>query len=180
MRDWNPFNQISEEIKKIEASFGGKKYSDVQLQIIHEHGDKVPIAVFRSVCKDLIGSSRYKPLPVDFKKSLMPHHEKANTEQADEEYKMNCESCQDTGLCLIRTEFDILVKCHCERGIARTEIFPQLDKHDPRDKFPVELFKPEADTKTGNVDIAAKVKWWVDMLDISKGYWKAKMEEGAK
>jgi hypothetical protein len=167
-------NQVSRSIEEIEKSFGGKKYSTAQIQIIHEHAQRVPFSEFQKVCRRFLEQNRYKPLPIDFKNELRGYHQKKKQDEALPESVLECKSCYDTGLCFVRNDvdFDIVARCHCNAGIEKFG-FP-LAKKDKILEFPYEKFKPNLDEsdEVSDKEIHSKVDWWKDILEISRKYWE--------
>lgn len=180
MKDAYNFNKVMDEIKELQDSYGGKPYSSLQINLIYEYAQKVPLGVFKKACRNLVSHCRYKPMPMEFKSELSSYLAEKRQSEDTPETKIDCEQCYDTGLCFIKDKFDILVRCHCSNGNARTEFFPQLDKYDPRDPFPLKNFIPDVDPESKTACIDEKIRWWRDMLDISKAYWNDKVNGGSR
>lgn len=165
----DPFSQIIRTVRDFEKNFGGKPYTDIQLNIIEEHCARVPHRVFMDALKSFTESNRYKPLPIDFKNAFASYHAQNRQNAAPEDYQIKCRDCMDIGIAFLDadTEADIVAKCHCDLGESRTEKFGRITHRGQVRDFPNEKFKPDQ----GVDGIWGKVTWWKGVLAISEMYW---------
>lgn len=167
----NPFDLIQREIKELEKSFGGKGYSELQINAIYQMASRVPLGYFSAVCENFVLNSRYKPLPIDFKNALSSYHQQKRQEEREPEQKITCDQCFDTGYCFVHNDAgldDLVSRCICDKGVEMRKDFPRAIHRGQIKNFPIKKFTP------GENGLEVVVQWWNGILAISKAYWDDK------
>ncbi len=102
--------------------------------------------------------------------------------------ELECFTCYETGFVFVRDESitsPILMRCTCERGaIAPAKYIPrwtqEIGAAMPRQRFPVEGFKPKLKDADSDSIIAAKIfelmSHWKNRIKFSEDYWKQQIE----
>jgi len=170
-------NEIRECIKNLEASFA-KKYNTAQQLLLEEHLGNATKEQLALLVKKLVDSQRTLPLPQVVQKTLkFVQRENPREEEGQEEYKIKCQFCMDTGwvFSMIESSVDVLLKCSCEKGKENLDQFHPVLDADTKPflrTFPATRFRP------GNREkMQDKIEWWTTTKKISAEYWKSQLDE---
>jgi hypothetical protein len=188
-------------LEDMTATFGGRAYSETQIEILSRLVDRYGRENVRKVAMRLIENGTRKPFPIDFKNALQnlsSHHKPAEL-QGGGEYQIQCKHCMDTGYVFLKAEFvehrghPVVALCKCLIARQMSETAEKLPRIDLMawgfvDAFPAHLFNPARrsgalKTKSGSDqkhNFENTVKWWNFIKNNARHYWaEEKRKKGA-
>lgn len=184
-------SEVRIALESLHDTFGGKSYSETQIEIILESAILYGKDNFLRVVRKFMEERSSKPYPMDFKTQLRNLPQDLKPQQQTPEYQIQCEYCMDTGKVFFDTDFvehsgkPVVAYCKCPKGYSEFQELPNLPLIDLSQfgyivPFPTHCFvntsKPGESERKIERDFMGENKhiidWWNDIKQNSAQYWQ--------